>query len=377
MTATDRNALMRRVRRVVVKVGSGVISSRQAGLLEDRIAPIVAQIAALVQSGREVVLVTSGAVAAGMSVLGMKEPKGIPGRQAAAAAGQSRLIWTYEKHFQAAGLKVAQVLLTQDDVGNRRRYLNARNTLATLLELGLVPIVNENDSVVVEEIKFGDNDTLSGLVATVVDADLLLVLSDVDGLFTANPRLDPEARHLPDVAQVTDEIRRMARGPVSREGTGGMTTKVAVAERLAAAGIPTLILDGTVPGRLSEAVAGAPVGTLFGAATARQKRRKTWLAHATRCQGTIHVDEGALRALKEGGRSLLPSGITEVSGRFEMGATVRIVGPDGAEFARGLSNYGADDVARIRGRHTSEIEKLLGTKAYDEVIHRNNLVVTA
>jgi glutamate 5-kinase len=377
VTQTDRNALVRRARRIVVKVGSGVISSRTTGLLEDRIGPIVAQIADLVNGGREVVLVSSGAVAAGLSVLGMKEPKGIPGRQAAAAAGQSRLIWTYEKHFQAAGLKVAQVLLTQDDVGNRRRYLNARNTFATLLELGIVPIVNENDSVVVEEIKFGDNDTLSGLVATVVDADLLLVLSDVDGLFTANPRLDPEARHLPDVPKVTDEVRRMARGPVSREGTGGMTTKVAVAERLAAAGIPMLILDGTVPGRLTEAMSGGPVGTLFGPAAARRKGRKTWLAHAARCQGTIQVDEGAVHALKQGGRSLLPSGVTEVSGRFEMGATVRIAGPDGVEFARGLTNYGAEDLSRIRGRHTSEIEKVLGTKAYDEVVHRNNLVITA
>lgn len=373
---TDRSGLMRRVRRVVVKVGSGVISSRQTGLLEDRIGPIVAQIAALVRDGREVVLVSSGAVAAGISVLGLKELKGIPARQAAAAAGQSRLIWTYEKHFQGEGLKVAQVLLTQDDVGNRRRYLNARNTFATLLELGVVPIVNENDSVVVEEIKFGDNDTLSGLVATVVDADLLVVLSDVDGLFTANPRLDPAARHVGDVPQVTDEIRRMARGPVSREGTGGMITKVAVAERVAKTGIPTLVLDGTVPGRLTEALAGAPVGTLFGAAPARQNRRKSWLANAARCQGTIEVDSGAERALKEGGRSLLPSGITGVSGRFEMGATVRLVGPGGAEFARGLSNYGAEEVARIRGRHTSEIEKILGTKAYDEVVHRNNLVIT-
>jgi len=376
MTTTDRNALMRRARRVVVKVGSGVISSRSTGLMDDRIGPIVDQIAALVRHGREVVLVTSGAVAAGLSVLGMKELKGIPARQAAAAAGQSRLIWTYEKHFQGAGLKVAQVLLTQDDVGNRRRYLNARNTFATLLELGLVPIVNENDSVVVEEIKFGDNDTLSGLVATVVDADLLVVLSDVDGLFTANPRLDPEARHLADVPRVTDEIRRMARGPVSREGTGGMTTKVAVAERLAVAGIPTLILDGTVPGRLTAALAGEDVGTLFGAAAARPNRRKTWLAHAARCQGTIHVDAGALKALREGGRSLLPSGVTEVTGRFDMGATVRLAGPDGAEFARGLTNYGAEDITRIRGRHTSEIEKVLGTKAYDEVVHRNNLVIT-
>jgi len=374
--STDRKALMDGVRRVVIKVGSGVISSRATGLMPDRIAPIVKDIAAAVRGGREVILVSSGAVAAGVSVLGIEAPRGIPARQAAAAAGQSRLIWKYEQHFQAEDLRVAQVLLTQDDVANRRRYLNARNTFATLLAYGLVPIVNENDSVVTTEIQFGDNDTLSGLVATVVDADLLLILSDVDGLHTANPRTDSKAERIPEVAEVTDAIRRTARGPGSREGTGGMATKVAVAERLAKAGIPTLVTDGTRPGAVADALAGAPVGTLFGAAAPRRARRKHWLAQAARCQGTIHVDAGAVQALKAGKKSLLPSGITAVTGHFEMGAGVRCVGPDGAEVARGLTNYAAADIERIRGRHTSEIEAILGHKAYDEVIHRDNLVVT-
>lgn len=374
--ATDRKALMDGVRRVVIKVGSGVVSSRATGLLPDRIAAIARQIAREVKGGREVILVSSGAVAAGVSVLGVRAPRGIPGRQAAAAAGQSRLIWKYEKHFQAEGLRVAQVLLTQDDVAHRRRYLNARNTFAALLEYGLVPIVNENDSVVVEEIKFGDNDTLSGLVATVVDADLLLVLSDVDGLHTGNPRTDPAARRIAEVPEVTDEIRRMARGPGSREGTGGMITKVAVAERLSQAGVPTLVVDGTAPDAITAALAGQPRGTLFGAAAPRRAKRKYWLAHAARCQGTIHLDAGAVKALRQGKRSLLPSGVTGVTGRFEMGAGVRCVGPDGAEVARGLTNYAATDIERIRGRHSSEIESILGYKAYDEVIHRDNLVVT-
>lgn len=374
--ATDRKALMEGVRRLVIKVGSGVISARGTGLLPDRIVPIVEQIGELVRGGREVILVSSGAVVAGLSVLGVSELKGIPARQAAAAAGQSRLIWKYEQHFQAQGLKVAQVLLTQDDVANRRRYLNARNTFATLLEYGIVPIVNENDSVVVAEIKFGDNDTLSGLVATVVDADLLLMLSDVDGLFTGNPRTDPAATRIDEVPEVTDAVRRVARGPVSREGTGGMITKVAVAERLAGAGIPTLIVDGTRADAITRALAGAPVGTLFGAAAPRRARRKHWLAHAARCQGTLTLDAGAVKALRQGKKSLLPSGITAVTGHFEVGAGVRCVGPDGAEVARGLTNYAAADLEKIRGRRTSEIEAILGQKAYDEVIHRDNLVVT-
>jgi glutamate 5-kinase len=372
----DRKALMDGVRRVVIKVGSGVITSRAEGLLPERIAAIVAQIARVVKGGREVILVSSGAVTAGLSVLGVSELKGIPARQAAAAAGQSRLVWKYEKLFQEEGLRVAQVLLTQDDVANRRRYLNARNTFATLLEFGIVPIVNENDSVVVEEIKFGDNDTLSGLVATVVDADLLMVLSDVDGLYTGNPRTDPEATLIEEVAEVTDRIRRMARGPGSREGTGGMITKVAVAERLSGAGIPTLVLNGTQPDAVTGALAGRPLGTLFGAAAPKPARRKYWLAHAARCQGTIHVDAGAVKALRQGKKSLLPSGITGVTGQFEMGAGVRCAGPDGAEVARGLTNYAAADIERIRGRHSSEIESILGHKAYDEVIHRDNLVIT-
>jgi glutamate 5-kinase len=374
--SADRKALMDGVRRVVIKVGSGVITSRATGLLPERIAAIVAQIARVVKDGREVILVSSGAVTAGLSVLGVSELKGIPARQAAAAAGQSRLVWKYEKLFQEEGLRVAQVLLTQDDVANRRRYLNARNTFATLLEFGIVPIVNENDSVVVEEIKFGDNDTLSGLVATVVDADLLMVLSDVDGLYTGNPRTDPGATLIGEVAEVTDRIRRMARGPGSREGTGGMITKVAVAERLSGAGIPTLVLNGTAPDAVTGALAGRPLGTLFGAAAPKPARRKYWLAHAARCQGTIHVDEGAVKALRQGKKSLLPSGITGVTGQFEMGAGVRCEGPDGAEVARGLTNYAAADIERIRGRHSSEIESILGHKAYDEVIHRDNLVIT-
>jgi len=375
MSESDRTHLTKRIKRLVVKVGSGVITSRPDGLLKDRIAAVVAQLAQAVTDGYEVILVTSGAVAAGVSVLGDRDMHGIPMRQAAAAVGQSRLIWKYEKHFQSHHCSVAQVLLTQDDVANRRRFLNARNTFGTLLSLGIIPVVNENDSVVVEEIKFGDNDTLSGLVASLVDADLLLILSDVDGFYTADPSTDPTARRLTTVQHVDDNIRAMATGPTSREGTGGMITKVAAAARLADVGIPTLLIDGTLPDGITRALAGESIGTLFEAATIPRSAKKHWLAHVARVDGTLHLDAGAVKALTQLKRSLLPSGITRVEGHFEMGEGVSCVGPDGKEVARGLTNYGADSVNRIKGKNTSEIEDILGHKAYDEVIHRNNLTL--
>ncbi len=375
MIESDRSNLTRHLKRVVVKVGSGVITRQAEGLLKERIASVVGQIARAARGGLEMILVSSGAVAAGVSVLGVDRPHGIPMRQAAAAAGQSRLIWKYEKHFQGHDLSVAQVLLTQDDVANRRRFLNARNTLATLLRHHIIPIVNENDSVVVEEIKVGDNDTLSGLVATLVDADLLIMMSDVDGLYTADPNRDPNARLLATIQTVDDTIRAMAKGPVSKEGTGGMITKVRCAARLADVGIPTLLINGTLPDSLTRALAGENLGTLFEAASVPTAARKHWLAHIVRVDGVLHLDAGAVAALQNGKRSLLPSGITGVDGHFEMGEGVSCLGPDGREVARGLTNYGATDVARIMGRQSSEIEALLGHKAYDEVIHRDNLTI--
>ncbi|MBI5137775.1 MAG: glutamate 5-kinase [Nitrospirae bacterium] len=375
MIESDRKRLMKGVRRVVVKVGSGIITSRSHGLIKERFAAIAAQVARAVGDGREVILVSSGAVAAGVAAMSLRELHGIPMRQAAAAVGQSRLIWKYEKHFQEHRLGVAQVLLTQDDVANRRRFLNARNTFATLLALGIIPIVNENDSVVVEEIKFGDNDTLSGLVATLVDADLLLILSDVDGLYTADPKRDPDARLIGTVQSIDDTVRAMATGPTTREGTGGMITKLRTAQRLADLGIPTLLVNGTLDDGLTRALAGDKLGTLFEAAGVPKAAKKHWLAHVARVDGVLHLDAGAVAALRDGKKSLLPSGITAVEGHFEMGEGVSCVGPDGREVARGLTNYGAADVARIKGKKSSEIEAILGQKAYDEVIHRDNLTV--
>jgi glutamate 5-kinase len=375
MIESGRTHLTNRLKRVVVKVGSGVITSRTDGLLKERFAAIAAQLAKAANDGFEIILVTSGAVAAGAAALGKQELHGIPMRQAAAAIGQSRLIWKYEKHFQHHDRAVAQVLLTQDDVANRRRFLNARNTFATLLSLGIIPVVNENDSVVVEEIKFGDNDTLSGLVASLVDADLLLILSDVDGFYTADPGTDPDARLLSTIQHVDDEVRAMAGGPISREGTGGMITKVAAAARLADVGIPTLLISGIEENSITRALSGELLGTLFEATSVPRSAKKHWLAHVARVDGTLHLDAGAVKALRDNKRSLLPSGITRVEGHFEMGEGVSLVGPDGKEVARGLTNYGAEKVTKIMGKKTSEIESILGHKAYDEVIHRDNLTV--
>ena len=372
----DRKAVMPAPGRVVIKIGSGVITSRSRGLLPDRFAQIVTQVCTAIDSGWQVILVSSGAVATGAAVLELTQLHGIPERQAAAAAGQSRLVWQYEKLFQETGHKVAQVLLTQDDVANRKRYLNARNTFAALLRLGVIPIVNENDSVVVEEIQFGDNDTLSGKVAQVVDADLLIMLTDVDGLYTTDPRKDNTATLLPQVAAITEQICSMAGSAGSREGTGGMVTKLTTATHLADIGIPTLLINGTRDGMLTRALSGDEVGTWFCASERPELRRKHWLAHMARVDGSVHLDAGASRAITGGGNSLLPIGVTRVEGQFDVGASVACIDPDGQEIARGLVNYSTDDIRRICGAKTDRIESILGHKAYDEVIHVDNLALT-
>jgi glutamate 5-kinase len=283
----------------------------------------------------------------------------------------------YKECFQSQGYLAAQVLLTRDDLANRRRYLNARNTLLTLLEFGVTPIINENDTVVVEEIRFGDNDNLSALVTTLLEADLLVILSDVDGLYDRNPATNPEARLIPLVERVTDEIEAMAGGEGSALGTGGMATKVKAARRACLNGVGTLIVNGREPRILERAFAGEELGTYFLPARDRMAAKKHWIAFTKKPRGKIFVDEGARRALVEGGKSLLPSGIKGVEGRFERGDSVRLCDLDGVEFAKGVIGYNLMELLRIMGKKTSEIEATLGYKYGDEVIHRDNLVISA
>jgi len=368
--------LFPKARRLVVKVGSGLIASPGAGLDAASIDGLADDLARVVAEGKEVVLVSSGAIAAGMARLGFTErPRSIPEKQAAAAVGQSALMWHYEQAFARHGLKVAQVLLTQEDITHRARYLNARNTLLTLLGFSVVPIVNENDTVAVEEIKVGDNDNLAALAAHLIDADLLVLLTDVDGLYTGDPRRDPGARKLEVVEALTAEVQRLAQDAERRVSVGGMSTKLQAAQKAMAAGIPMVIASGKDRHALRRLLKGEPVGTVFVPRGDRLGARKRWLAFAVPPQGRLTVDSGAKRALTERGKSLLPSGVVEVEGDFQAGEVVVLATADGKEFARGLTNYDAEEIRRIRGAKTTAIEGILGYKRLDEVIHRDNLAV--
>jgi glutamate 5-kinase len=362
-------------RRIVVKIGSAVLAGSDGGLDRAHIDALAAEIAAQHAAGREMVVVTSGAVTAGVVRLGLTErPKIIPHKQAAAAVGQIGVMSAYEGAFARHGIKVAQVLLTRDDLSSRRRYLNAKHAVMTLLEWRVVPIVNENDTVVVEEIKLGDNDHLSALTAILLEADLLVILSDVDGLHTADPRAVRDAALVPVVDAVTPAIEAMA-GAGGPLGTGGMATKLGAAKKACASGIATIIADGRRPGVLTAVLAGASdVGTFFRPVADRLASRKQWIAYTLKPGGALVVDDGARRAIVEQGRSLLASGLREVRGSFGVGACVQCLDLEGREFARGLVSYGAAELEKIKGRHSREIEPTLGYKMSDEVIHRDDLV---
>jgi glutamate 5-kinase len=372
-----KRALLPRVKRAVVKIGSSILSGPQ-GIDRERVGRIVGELAALRRSGLQLTLVSSGAVAAGMARLGLRErPKTVPQKQAAAAVGQIRLMAAYDERFGAEDQPVAQILLTHDDLAHRRRYLNARHTFEELLDAGVLPIVNENDSVAVEEVRFnfGDNDNLSAQVATLISADLLVILSDVAGLYDADPRGNPDARLLPVVEEIRPEVEALAgrSGPL---GTGGMASKVQAARKANDAGIACIIADGLRAGVLPRVFDPAhSEGTLFLPTGDRLTRRKHWIAHTLRPAGTITVDAGAHTAIAEGGRSLLPKGITAVGGNFGAGECVACLDPSGVEFARGLVNYGAAELQRIKGLHTSEIEPTLQYTVGNEVIHRDDLVL--
>jgi len=363
-------------RRIVVKVGSGLITAPGEGPVAPRISALADDLAALVKDRREVALVSSGAITTGMARLGLPaRPRSIPEKQAAAAVGQSALMWQYEQAFKPHGIKVGQVLLTRQDISDRPRYLNARNTLLTLLDFGVLPVVNENDTVAVDEIKVGDNDNLAALVAHLIDADLLVLLTDVDGLYTGDPRRDPDARRLETVEAVTEDIQRLVYDTAARVSVGGMSTKLEAAQKANASGIPMVIASGKDPGTLHRLLKGEAIGTYFQPRDDRLASRKRWIGFAVPLQGRLTVDAGARRALTERGKSLLPSGLVEVEGEFLAGAAVGLAEGDGPEFARGLVNYDADELRKIRGAKTTDIERTLGYRGLDEVVHRDNLVL--
>ena len=371
-----RRELLKSVKRVVIKIGSRVLTDDDGGLDHAVIGRICGEIAHLRERGKQVVLVSSGAIAAGRSELGLTEkPRTIPHKQAAAAIGQTRLMRAYEEALAPHGLKAAQLLLTSEDLGSRQRFLNARATIDTLLGFGIIPVINENDTVVVDEIKFGDNDNLSALVTNVAESDLLVILTDVEGLYSADPCENPEARLIPLVQAITRELERAAGGSASSVGTGGMVTKVAAAKKAGKNGVPTILVAGKRVGILSSAMRGEEVGTLFLPQGTGLNRRKHWIAYTLKPSGRVIVDDGARSVLQKKGKSLLPSGIVGVEGRFERGACVRICGIDGGEFARGLSDYSNSEIERLAGHNSSEIEELLGYRYADVVIHRDNLVL--
>ncbi|MDD2541001.1 MAG: glutamate 5-kinase [Desulfuromonadaceae bacterium] len=371
-----RKELLKTVKRVVIKIGSRVLTDSAGALDIAVIARICDEVATLRQQGLQVIIVSSGAIAAGRSELGLAaKPQTIPHKQAAAAVGQTRLMQAYETSLAPHNLKVAQVLLTSEDLGSRQRFLNARATLDALLGFGIIPIINENDTVVVDEIKFGDNDNLSALVTNVAEAHLLLILTDIEGFFSADPNTHQDAILIPLIKGITREVERAAGGSGSAVGTGGMATKVAAAKKAGKNGVATIMVSGKLSGIIVSALQGREVGTLFLPSTIGMNRRKHWIAYTLKPSGRIIVDDGARNALLKKGKSLLPSGIVRVEGRFERGACVRVCGGDDIEFARGLSDYSSNESIRLIGCKSVEIEGILGYHYGDVIIHRDNLVL--
>lgn len=372
----DRSTL-KDVRRIVIKVGSSTITYGTGKRNFSRIDRLAREISDLANQGKEIILVSSGAVAVGVDRLGLPEkPKTIPGKQAAAAVGQGVLMNTYEKFFAEYGQIVAQVLLTRIDSVDRHRYTNSRNTFLALFEHKVIPIVNENDVVAIDELKIGDNDNLSALVAGIVDADLLIILSDVDGLYTANPQKDPEAKLVSEVTDITPEIEQSAGDAGSNVGTGGMFTKIQAAKVATSSGINMVIASGEEKDAIRRILEGEQIGTLFVSRENRLQFRKRWLAFGARIAGKIVIDDGCAKAVRKAGAcSILPAGIAQVEGNFEAGNTISVVEKNGHELARGLTNYSSEELIKIKGANTAEIETLIGHKHFDEVIHRDDLVI--
>ena len=375
VACVSRKELLKSVRRVVIKVGSGVLTSSD-GLDMAVIQNLTADIDSLRKNGIEVILVSSGAIASGLKKIGFsKRPQSVSQQQAMAAVGQSSLMMAYEEAFGRHGQKVAQILVTRDDLTHRRRYLNARNTLLTLLAWKVIPIINENDTVVVDEIKFGDNDNLSAMVTNLTDSQLLINLTNIDGLFDKDPRTHKDASLLRVVEKVDRKVSRYASSIPGFLGKGGMASKVRAARKIALGGVPCVIANGLKTGIIRKIFKGDEVGTFFMADPVSLCSRKHWIAFTKSPKGQLLIDPGAEKAIQENGKSLLPAGIREVKGRFSLGDSVLLINEGGNEIAVGMVNYHSGDIRKIMGAKTAEIESRLGFKHDDEVIHRDNLVL--
>ena len=364
--------------RIVVKIGSSLVASLDSefGLNLERINSLALDIAGAIKSGYQVVVVSSGAVAAGRKKLGLtRKDLNIMYKQAAAAIGQTGLINAYEQSFQEHGHRVAQILLTGNVIADRLRYVNARNTILTLLSLGVIPIINENDSVAVDEIKFGDNDNLAAIVSGLIDAHMLVILSDVDGLYSKNPNEDINARLITNIPKVDNKIKAIAGDSSNAVGTGGMFSKVLAAQRATGYGIPVVIMSGRKQGLLCRLLGGESIGSFFEPVKKRLCSRKRWIAHGINEKGIVVIDEGAAKAVTEQGKSLLPTGILAVRGQFKIGDSICCISLQGETVARGITNYSSEDLAKIKGEKSNRIESILGYKYSDEVIHRDNLVL--
>ncbi len=372
----SREAL-KKAKRIVIKVGTSTITYANGKRNFSQIDRLAREISDLQNQGKEMILVTSGAVAVGVDRMGLPgKPKTIPGKQAAAAVGQGVLMHTYEKFFADYGQIVAQVLITKTEAIDRHRYTNTRNTFMELMRQSVIPIVNENDVVALDELKIGDNDNMSALVAGIVDADLVIILSDVDGLYTANPQTHPDAVIVPEVAEITPEIEASAGGVGSARGTGGMATKIQAAKAATSSGIHLVIASGTEKNAITRVLQGEELGTLFVSRENRLQFRKRWLAFGAKIAGSIVVDDGCAKAIrKAGGCSILPAGVFTVQGEFLPGSTVSVIDKDAHELARGLVHYSSAELEQIKGCNSGEIANILGHKNFDEVIHRDDLVI--
>ncbi len=375
MEEISRKALLKPVKRVVIKVGSAVLTARD-GLDRGVMQSLTHDICALRRKGIEVILVSSGAISSGLKKLGLsKRPDSLSQKQAVAAVGQISLMTAWQKAFSRHRVKVAQILITRDDFSHRTRYLNARNTIFSLLSWKIIPVINENDTVAVDEIKFGDNDNLSAMVTSLTDAQLLIAFTNMDGLYDKDPRDHGDANLIRVVSKVNKEILKYAGAMPGNLGTGGMVTKLMASQKVALCGVPTIIANGTRPGILTSLFKGKEEGTLFLPEQAALCSRKRWIAFTKSPKGEIVIDRGAERALVQGGKSLLPSGIRDVRGNFSLGDSVVLLNEDGLALGVGMVNYQAGDIRKIMGLKTREIAAILGFKHDDEVIHRDNLVL--